>query len=230
MCTGCPPCRRPFGATVTRFLYGPLWGGRATDQFGSNFSLDSLCIGKKKPCPPVEHRPSGEARPNTPKGPLAILTAAAHSCFAQADVPWPLFTADTQATSLGLSRYWDDSLALRVHQALAAFGFPAYQHPPPKPHRTPAGECRSLFISGMNGRGENAPASVSGSIIHTANSYALTGLEMEQVRENQGRPVRYDLTHRPLLLSSSGNASHGPSKFGPRLSTHTLKDATCLLV
>ena len=65
-----------------------------------------------------------------------------------------LFTADTQATSLGLSQYWDDSVALGVHQALAAFGFPAYQHPPPKPHRTHAGEGRSLFISGMSGRGE----------------------------------------------------------------------------
>ena len=60
----------------------------------------------------------------------------------------------------------------------------------------------------MNGKKENTPPSVSGSIIHTANSYALTGLEMEAVRENQGKPVRYDLTHRPLLLSSSGNASH----------------------
>ena len=85
--------------------------------------------------------------------------------------------------------------------------FPAFQYPPPKSYLTPAWECRSLFISGMNRKNENTPPSVSGSIIHTANSYALTGLEMEAVRENQGKPVRYDLTHRPLLLSSS-NASH----------------------
>ena len=62
-CTGCPPCQRPFGATVTRFLSGPLWGERATDQFGSSFSLGSLCIGKEKPCPPVEPRTSGAAQP-----------------------------------------------------------------------------------------------------------------------------------------------------------------------
>ena len=184
----------------------PLWasvGGKGNGPVRIQLFLEFLMYWKKEALSSCGASPKWRSRPNTPKGPLAILTAAAHSCFAQADVPWPLFTADTQATSLGLSRYWDDSLALRVHQALAAFGFPAYQHPPPKPHRTPAGECRSLFISGMNGRGENAPASVSGSIIHTANSYALTGLEMEQVREDQGRPVRYDLTHRPLLLSSS---------------------------
>ena len=201
MCTGCPPCQRPFGATVTRFLYGPL---TSSDPAFPGVLMYWI----KEALSSCGASPKWRSRPNTPKGPLAILTAATHSCFAQADVPWPLVTADTQATSLSLSRYWDDSLTLRVHQALAAFGFPAYQHPPPKPHRTPAGECRSLFISGMNGRGENMPASVSGSMIHTANSYALTGLEMEQVRENQGRPIRYDLTHRPLLLSSSGNASH----------------------
>ena len=97
---------------------------------------------------------------------------------------------------------------MRVQQALAAFAFPAYQYPPPKPHLTPSGECRSLFISGMHGKAENAPSTVSGRIIHTANSYALTGLEMETVRDNQGKKVRYDDTQRPLLLSTSGNAAH----------------------
>ena len=43
---------------------------------------------------------------------------------------------------------------------------------------------------------------------HTANSYAITGLEMEQIKESQGKHTRFDLTQRPLLLSSSGNASH----------------------
>ena len=97
---------------------------------------------------------------------------------------------------------------MRVQQALAAFAFPAYQYPPPKPHLTPSGECRSLFISGMHGKAENTPSTVSGSIIHTANSYALTGLEMETVRDNQGKKVRYEDTQRPLLLSTSGNAAH----------------------
>ena len=105
-----------------------------------------------------------------------MLAAASHAWFAQADLPWTFFVEDTKATLLGLSQYWDDGLALRVQQALAAFAFPAFQYPPPKPYLTPAGECRSLF--------------------------------MEAVRENQCKPVRYDLTHRPLLLSSSGNASH----------------------
>ena len=189
----------------------PLWaavGGKGNGPVRIQLFPGVLMYWKREALSSCGASPKWRSRPNTPKGPLAILTAAAHSYFAQADVPWALLAADTQATSLGLSRYWDDALALRVHQALAAFGFPAYQHPPPKPHRTLAGECRSLFISGMNGRGENAPASVSCSIIHTANSYALTGLEMEQVRENQGKPVRFDLTHRPLLLSSSGHASH----------------------
>ena len=60
----------------------------------------------------------------------------------------------------------------------------------------------------MHGKAENTPSTVSGSIIHTANSYALTGLEMETVRDNQGKKVRYEDTQRPLLLSTSGNAAH----------------------
>ena len=56
-------------------------------------------------------------------------------------------------------------------------------------HFTPPGECGH-------------------SILHTANSYAVTGLEMEQVQEGQGKQTRFDLTQKPLLLSFSGNASH----------------------
>ena len=65
-------------------------------------------------------------------------------------------------------------------------------------------------------------------LVHT-----LTGLEMEQVRENQGKPVRFDLAHRPLLLSSSGHASHCCSsqvhQVWVKALTHTLKDAICRL-
>ena len=125
-----------------------------------------------------------------------------------AETPWQLFVPGSLATISQLRRHWDESLALSVQHAIQAFGFPAYQHPPPSPHLTPAGHCRSIFVSGMTGRGASAPTSVTGSIIHTANSYAITGLEMEQVKEGQGKHTRFDLTQRPLLLSSSGNASH----------------------
>ena len=110
----------------------------------------------------------------------------------QADAPWLLF-ALAQATISGLRRHWDESLALRVQHAIHAFGFPAYQHPPPAPHLTPSGEFRSVFVSGMGGRGASARAAVTGSIIHTANSYAVTGLEMEQVQEGQGKQARLDI-------------------------------------
>ena len=56
--------------------------------------------------------------------PLALLAAAAHAWLAQADLPWSLFAADIKVTPLGLSQYWDNGLAMRVQQALAAF--PAY--------------------------------------------------------------------------------------------------------
>ena len=112
----------------------PLWaavGGKGNGPVRIQLFAGVLMYWKREALSSCGASPKWRSRPNTPKGPLAILTAAAHSYFAQADVPWALFAADTQATSLGLSLYWDDALALRVHQALAAFGFPAYQHPPP---------------------------------------------------------------------------------------------------
>ena len=75
--------------------------------------------------------------------------------------------------------------------------------PAPAPKASLNARGVSVALYQWDGKNENSPPSVSGSIIHTANSYAL---EMEAVRENQCGPVR-DLTHRPLLLSSS-NASH----------------------
>ena len=189
----------------------PLWasvGKKGSGPVRLQLFPGVLMFWKKDALSSCRATPKWRSRPNTPTGPLALLAAAAHAWLAQADLPWPLFAADIKVTPLGLSQYWDDGLAMRVQQALAAFAFPAYQYPPPKPHLTPSGECRSLFISGMNGKAENTPPTVSGSIIHTANSYALTGLEMETVRDNQGKKVRYEDTQRPLLLSTSGNAAH----------------------
>ena len=189
----------------------PLWasvGKKGSGPVRLQLFPGVLMFWRKDALSSCRATPKGRSRPNTPTGPLALRAAAAHAWLAQVDLPWPLFAADIKVTPLGLSQYWDDGLAMRVQQALAAFAFPAYQYPPPKPHLTPSGECRSLFISGMHGKAENAPSTVSGSIIHTANSYALTGLEMETVRDNQGKKVRYDDTQRPLLLSTSGNAAH----------------------
>ena len=177
----------------------PLWasvGQKGSGPVRLQLFPGVLMFWKKDALSSCRATPKWRSRPNTPTGPLALLAAAAHAWLAQADLPWPLFAADIKVTPLGFSQYWDDGLAMRVQQALAAFAFPAYQYPPPKPHLTPSEKCRSLFISGMNGKAENTPPTVSGSIIHTANSYALTGLEMETVRDNQGQKVRYEDTQR----------------------------------
>ena len=92
-----------------------------------------LMFWKKDALSSCRATPKWRSRPNTPTGPLALLAAAAHAWLAQVDLPWPLFAADIKVTPLGLSQYWDDGLAMRVQQALAAFAFPAYQYPPPKP-------------------------------------------------------------------------------------------------
>ena len=60
----------------------------------------------------------------------------------------------------------------------------------------------------MMGRSSPAPVGVAGSILHVANSYGLSGLEMEALVDPNAQPVRFEDTKRPLLLSVSGNASH----------------------
>ena len=87
---------------------------------------------KKEVLSSCKATPTWRSRPNTPKGQLAMLAAASHAWFAQADLPWTLFVEDTKATPVGLSQYWDDGLAMRVQQALAAFRLSCFPVPAPK--------------------------------------------------------------------------------------------------
>ena len=128
----------------------PLWasvGKKGSGPVRLQLFPGVLMFWKKDALSFCRATPKWRSRPNTPTGPLALLAAAAHAWLAQAHLPWPLFAADIKVTPLGLSQYWDDGLAMRVQQVLAAFAFPACQYPPLQPHLT----LRGMSVASLAG-------------------------------------------------------------------------------
>ena len=84
----------------------PLWasvGKQGSGPVRLQLFAGVLMYWKKEVLSSCKATPKWRSRPNTPKGQLAMLAAASHAWFAQADLPWTLFVEDTKATPLGLA-------------------------------------------------------------------------------------------------------------------------------